>query len=292
VSERQRLIEAVADVDETLGDLYLNDTDPATLSTRLHPSALRAAIRRALVSLRADCAVLCGAAARNRGVQPLLDAVVQYLPSPLDRPPVRAHPVWDGRGLRPTATEAEPVLRFPDPRAPLCALAFKVRHTEQAARMSASATADAVAAGASVYVRVYSGTLRSREVLRNTGGVAVSTATVGGLHATGPSDSVLALSTGADSSSRAEVFDQRVHRIVEVQAEDVRDVDLIEAGNIGALFGLNNTRTGDTLTAPLPQSSSKSTEAAHLVKLSGIPAPEPVFFAAVETNTSNDEVRS
>jgi len=83
---RERLLETVADCDESIMESYLDGRD-------ITESQLRKAIRKAGLELKL-VPVLCGAAFRNKGIQPLLDAVVDYLPSPLDIPPVRGrHPL-------------------------------------------------------------------------------------------------------------------------------------------------------------------------------------------------------
>jgi len=105
---RERLVETLAELDDELLESYLSDA-------RIGEEELHRAVRRLTLSLRA-VPVLCGAAFRNKGVQPLLDAVVHYLPSPLDVPPVK------GINL---ITGAEEV-RAADPSEPLAALVFKL----------------------------------------------------------------------------------------------------------------------------------------------------------------------
>jgi elongation factor G len=124
---REKLVETVADADDAVAEIYLagQPVDAATL---------RAAIRRATIA-RKLVPVLMGTALRNKGVQPLLDAAVDFLPSPLDVPPVH--------GVRPNNPE-EKVERGPDDKAPLAALAFKVAMFE---------------GRKTVFVRLYSGTL-------------------------------------------------------------------------------------------------------------------------------------
>lgn len=113
---------------------------------------LKAAIRRITLTGNAQAvALLCGSAYRNKGVQSLLDAVIDYLPSPLDRPPVTA------QLLKPKKVKSElqsTVQREPLPSEPLLALAFKVQHNAMR--------------GFVVYLRVYSGVLTSKMPLRNT----------------------------------------------------------------------------------------------------------------------------
>ncbi len=130
---RDALCAAVAEQDDALADAWL-------ARGTLAPTELSAALRRATLSGRL-MPVLCGAALRNVGVQPLLDAAVDWLPSPIDLPPVR--------GRTPRGAQAE---RPPRGDAPACALAFKVFHD---------------AHGDLVYFRLYSGTVRDGDVLVN-----------------------------------------------------------------------------------------------------------------------------
>ncbi|TAH34923.1 MAG: elongation factor G [Planctomycetota bacterium] len=132
---RTSLCEAVAETDEALLEAYLT---AGSLSAEQLRHGLRAAtLRGALVP------VLCGSALRYSGIQPLLDAVLDWLPSPLDRPPVRGHDPADA---------ARAIERAPAADAPLCALAFKVFHDPH---------------GDLVYLRIYSGTLREGDQVHN-----------------------------------------------------------------------------------------------------------------------------
>jgi elongation factor G len=131
---RNRLVETVAEHDEGLLAAYLDNPDPPA------PEIL-AAVRRQTIT-RAVTPVLCGSALRNKGVQPLLDAVIDLLPSPADLPPVR--------GTNPRTGEQE--AREPKPGAPLCALAFKVMTAEDR-RLT--------------YFRVYSGRVRAGDTVLN-----------------------------------------------------------------------------------------------------------------------------
>ena len=141
---RTALIEALGEVDERIMEMYLED-EGASIGT----DDLKAALRRATLSLK-GFPVLCGSSLRNKGVQPLLDAVVDFLPSPLDLPPVKAKLAGEVEaGTEPTLLE-----RRPSPTDPFLALAFKVVHDPHR--------------GALVFFRVYSGTLKAREALTNT----------------------------------------------------------------------------------------------------------------------------
>jgi elongation factor G len=132
---RERLVEAAANFDDALMELVLTDVEPS-------PDQLRAALRKGTLSLDI-VPVLCGSAFRNKGVQPLLDAVVAYLPSPVDVPPVLG--VVPGTG--------EPVTRAPSEEQPLAALAFKIMTDPYAGQLT--------------FLRVYSGVLSSGSYVLN-----------------------------------------------------------------------------------------------------------------------------
>jgi elongation factor G len=133
---RERLLEAVADQDEELMMLYLEGEE-------IDPEDLRAAIRKATLNIHMT-PVFCGSAFKNKGVQPLLDGVVDYLPSPLDVPPIPAQTL-DGE---------EVVTRAADENGPLAALAFKVQSDPHVGKLT--------------YIRVYSGTLKAGSYVMNT----------------------------------------------------------------------------------------------------------------------------
>ncbi|HMK77954.1 MAG TPA: elongation factor G [Thermodesulfobacteriota bacterium] len=129
---RSKLIESIAELDDHLTEKYLNGEE-------ISESEMKAAVRRATISMKA-VPVLCGAALRNQGIQPLLDAIVDYLPSPLDIPPVE--------GTNPVTGERE--IRMAKDEESLTALAFKVMMDEGRKL---------------VYIRIYSGVLKvGREV--------------------------------------------------------------------------------------------------------------------------------
>jgi elongation factor G len=133
---RERAIEAAADVDDALMARYLDGEE-------ISADALRAALRQATLRLRI-VPVLCGSAFRNKGVQPLLDAVVSYLPSPLDIPPVEGHkPDKDGATVR----------RKADDKEPFAGLAFKIATDKHVGQLT--------------YVRVYSGKVESGDQVLN-----------------------------------------------------------------------------------------------------------------------------
>jgi elongation factor G len=131
---RQQLIEAVADHDEEVMIAYLEGETIA-------PERLRAAVREATLDI-AITPVLCGSSFKNKGVQPLLDAVVDYLPSPLDVPAVAGLVPGDGEAMRETADDQ-----------PFAALAFKVAVDPYVGKLT--------------YFRVYSGTMKAGSYVLN-----------------------------------------------------------------------------------------------------------------------------
>ncbi|MBI2563735.1 MAG: elongation factor G, partial [candidate division NC10 bacterium] len=132
---REKLLEAVADQDEQMMHKYLE-------GEALSPEEIQAALRRATLQLKA-VPVLCGASFKNKGVQPLLDAVVAYLPSPLDLPPV------EGRNPKTAQTEQ----RRADEREPFAALVFKIMADPYVGQLA--------------YFRVYAGALESGSYIFN-----------------------------------------------------------------------------------------------------------------------------
>src|SRR6187401_1626830 len=133
---RHELFEKLADHDEALMEKFIAEEEPTV-------EELRRAIRAATLSNQ-GVPVLCGSAFKNKGVQLVLDAVVQYLPSPLDVPPLEGHKPFN---------EDEKVLRKPDDSEPFSALAFKIMSDPFVGRLT--------------YLRVYSGTLKSGDSVAN-----------------------------------------------------------------------------------------------------------------------------
>jgi elongation factor G len=137
---RDKLLEAIAENDEEMMELYLEGTEPQT-------EQLVAAIRRATIA-SAVTPVLCGSAFKNKGVQPMLDAIVDYLPSPVDIPAIKGHAVGD---------ESAVIERHADPSEPFSALAFKIMSDQHLGKLT--------------YIRVYSGRLEAgSQVLNSTKG--------------------------------------------------------------------------------------------------------------------------
>jgi elongation factor G len=127
---RDKLLETIAENDDEMMELYLEGTEPTD-------DQLDAAIRRATISSKVN-PVLCGTAFKNKGVQPMLDAIVAYLPSPLDIPSIKGHAVGN---------EEIAVERHADPAEPFSALAFKIMSDQHLGKLT--------------YIRIYSGTLET-----------------------------------------------------------------------------------------------------------------------------------
>ena len=137
---RAKLLETLAEVDDAVMEKYLEGEEVST-------AEIKAGIRRAIISSTTEhtvTAVLCGSAFKNKGVQPMLDAVVDYLPSPLDIGAVQGHSVKD---------ESVMETREPEFDASFSALAFKIQTDPHVGRLT--------------YIRVYSGTLTSNQAVIN-----------------------------------------------------------------------------------------------------------------------------
>ncbi len=208
---RAELCEKIADIDEGVMEAYLENGD-------LTAEELRSAIRRQVVA-GAFVPVLCGTAFKDKGIQPLLDAVVDYLPAPTDRPPVAATDLKSGTA----------VTRKHDPQELLTALVFKI----------ASDTY-----GRLFFVRVYGGILKK----------------------------------GANVYNPRTKKRERVMKIVRLFADDRTEVDELRAGDIGAIVGLKDATTGDTLCAEMKP-----------CYLERITAPQPVMFLAIEPKSGADK---
>jgi elongation factor G len=137
---RDRLIETISENDEEMMELYLEGSEPGE-------EQLIAAIRRATIT-GGVTPVLCGSAFKNKGVQPMLDAIVDFLPSPVDIPAIKGHKVGDEEAV---------IERHADPAEPFAALAFKIMSDQHLGKLT--------------YIRIYSGTLEAgKQVLNSTKG--------------------------------------------------------------------------------------------------------------------------
>ena len=214
VQSRARLVEKIAELDDNLIDKYLMEEE-------ITVDELKAALRRAVLASQAT-PVFCGSALRNKGVQQVLDAVIDYLPSPMDIPPVN--------GTNPT-TQAE-VQRLAEDDQPMSALVFKIVTDPYVGRLA--------------YFRVYSGTVTQGAMVYNS------------------------------IKGRRE----RIGRLLRMYADRREDITEVQAGDIGAVLGLKESFTGDTLC-----------DAANPIVLESISFPEPVIAVAIEPKTVADQDR-
>ncbi|MBQ9468654.1 MAG: elongation factor G [Clostridia bacterium] len=205
---RQALIEAVAEQDDTLFEKFCNGEEPTK-------EEIKRALRVGTVNNKV-VPVTCGTSYRNKGVQKLLDAIIDYMPSPTDIPPIR--------GTDPKTDEETE--RAADDGAPFSALAFKI------------ATDPFV--GKLCFFRVYSGSVKAGDTVYNS------------------------------SKGKRE----RIGRILQMHANDRKDIDVCYAGDIAAIAGVKCTTTGDTLC-----------DEGHPVILESMDFPEPVIRVAIEPKT-------
>jgi elongation factor G len=212
VSQRSELVEKIAELDDELTMKFLENQE-------ISNDELKTALRKAVLENRATPA-FCGSSLKNKGVQPLLDAVIDYLPSPLEVPPVKGIDPKTGNEIFRNTSEEEP----------LSALVFKIVSDPYAGRMA--------------YVRVYSGKL---------------------------SQGVMAYNV---SNKKKE----RIGRLLRVYADHREDVKEISAGDIGALLGMRQASTGDTICSSNNQ-----------ILLERIKFPEPVISVAIEPKTVADQ---
>jgi elongation factor G len=133
---RDALVETISENDEEMLELYLDGTEPTE-------EQLIAAVRRATIA-GAVTPVLCGSAFKNKGVQPMLDAIVDYLPSPLDVPSIKGHAL---------GSEEDEIERHADASEPFAALAFKIMSDQHLGKLT--------------YLRIYSGTLEAGKAVLN-----------------------------------------------------------------------------------------------------------------------------
>ncbi len=207
-----RMMEKVVAEDEKIMEDYLEGRE-------IPEEKLKEILRKAVLEYKL-IPVFCGSALKNKGVQPILDAVVDYFPAPDNMPPVE--------GVDPKTEEK--VERTADDKAPFASLAFKV------------ATDPYV--GTLTYFRVYSGTLKAGSYVLNS-------------------------NTGEK---------ERIGRIVRMHSAEREEVDQVFAGDIAAVVGLKNTRTGHTLCDP-----------ENPVILEQIEFPEPVISIKVEPKSKADQ---
>jgi elongation factor G len=208
---REKMIEAAVELDDDVMATYLDGQEP-------DEATLKRLIRKATIG-SIFFPVLCGSAFKNKGVQPLLDAVVDYLPSPLDVPPIKG---IDSKG--------QEIVRKADDKEPMAALAFKIM--------------DDPFVGTITFCRIYSGTMSS--------------------------------GSGAINSTKERK--ERIGRMLLMHANSREDIKEAFAGDIVALAGLKEVRTGDTLCDPQKQ-----------VILEKMEFPDPVIEIAIEPKSKADQ---
>ena len=211
---RAELLEKIVENDDALMEKYLAGEE-------IPVDDLKVSLRKSVIDYKI-VPVFCGSALKNKGVQFVLNAVVEYLPAPSDLPAVRGEDTKTGQEILVNHTDDEP----------LAAIAFKLQTDPFVGQL--------------IYTRVYSGRLESGSYVLNT-------------------------STGNK---------ERVGRILRMHANSREEIKEINAGDIAAIVGLKDTRTGHTLCSP-----------DRPVILENITFPEPVVSLKVEPKTKQDQER-
>ncbi|GAB3856326.1 elongation factor G [Nocardioides maradonensis] len=213
---REKLVETLAEADDDIMETYLEDGDVFDVPT------LKAAIRRATLADKLN-PILTGTAFKNKGVQPLLDAVVDYLPSPVDVDSIVGH--------KPNDESEEAVIeRKPSDTEPFSGLAFKIASDPHLGKL--------------IYVRVYSGKLEAGATVLNA------------------------------SNGKKE----RIGKVYQMHANKREEIASVGAGQIVAVMGLKDTKTGHTLCDPQ-----------NPVVLESMTFPAPVIEVAIEPKTKSDQ---
>ncbi len=208
---REKLLELLADYDEDFMMQVLEGEEPSVEDIKR--------VMRIAVCNGDFFPVLCGSAYKNKGVQPMLDAVVDYLPSPVDIPSING-----------TTLDGEPDVRHASDDEPFAALAFKVMTDKYVGKLT--------------FFRVYSGVADSGSYVLN------STKDV----------------------------KERFGRLMQMHANNRKEIPQVYAGDIAAAVGLKNTTTGDTLSDP-----------DHPIILEQMEFPEPVIELSLEPKTKADQ---
>ncbi|WP_158858343.1 elongation factor G [Lunatibacter salilacus] len=209
---REHLLEAVADYDESLMEKFFEDPDSIT------EAEILAALRQATIDLKI-VPMVCGSSFKNKGVQTMLDLVMELLPSPMDKDDITAHGV---------DSEEEVVIR-PNESEPFVGLAFKIATDPFVGRLC--------------FVRAYSGVLESGSYIHNT-----------------------------RSGNK-----ERISRVFQMHANKQNQIDSLRAGDIGAVVGFKDIKTGDTLC-----------DEKRKVVLESMVFPEPVIGYAIEPKKQAD----
>ncbi|MFP6558218.1 elongation factor G [Paraburkholderia sp. B3] len=209
---REKMVEAAAEADEVLLEKYLEDHESLT------EEEIKGALRKRTIA-NEIVPMLCGSAFKNKGVQAMLDAVIDYLPSPVDIPAILGHDLHD-----------KEIERHPSDDEPFSALAFKIMTDPFVGQL--------------IFFRVYSGVVESGDTVLN-----------------------------ATKDKK-----ERLGRILQMHANERKEIKEVRAGDIAAAVGLKEATTGDTLCDP-----------AHAIVLEKMIFPEPVISQAVEPKTKADQ---
>ena len=205
---REKMVEAIAETDDTLMEKFISEEE-------ITVDELKAALRKAVIA-NEIIPVCCGTSFKNKGVQKLLDAIVDYMPSPVDIPAIK--------GKIPDSDE--PAERHPSDSEPFSALAFKIMTDPYVGRLC--------------FFRVYSGTVEA--------GTTVYNSTKG--------------------------TRERMGRLLQMHANDRKDIDCCYSGDIAAVVGIKNTTTGDTFC-----------DEKNPIILESMEFPDPVIRVAIEPKT-------
>ena len=205
---RAAMVEAIAETDDELFEKFCEGEE-------ISVPELKAALRRATIANQL-VPVVCGTSYKNKGVQKLLDAIIDYMPSPLDIPPVKGIDPETGDETERRASDDEP----------FSALAFKIMTDPYVGKLC--------------FFRVYSGKIEAGQV-------------------------------GWNPEKRIR---ERFGRILQMHANERKDIDAVYTGDIAALIGTKNTTTGDTLC-----------DENHPIILEQMEFPEPVISVAIEPKT-------
>ena len=209
---REKLMEALSDFDDEFAMKYLEGEE-------ISEEEIKAVIRKATIACKM-CPVTCGTSYRNKGVQPMLDAVVDFMPAPTDIAAIK--------GVNPDTGEEDS--RPSSDTEPFAALAFKIMADPYVGKLA--------------FFRVYSGTLSSGSYVFN--------------------------------STKGKK--ERIGRILQMHANNRKELDIVYSGDIAAAVGLKDTTTGDTLC-----------DENHPIILESMEFPDPVISVAVEPKTKNDQ---
>ncbi|NQT65067.1 MAG: elongation factor G [FCB group bacterium] len=212
IKKRNQLLEHITEYDDNLMEKYLEEKE-------ITEQEIVGAIRTGVIKHQ-FVPVLCGSSLKNKGVQLLLDAISNYLPSPLDVPPA----------IGTKENSNEEIFIQPDPQKPFSALAFKVQVDKFVGKL--------------IYIRVYSGTIKRGDSIVN------------------------------QTTSKKE----RISRVLQVHSNKKKDIFELEAGDIAALVGPKEIKTGDTLT-------SNDLD----ILLAPITFPDSVISIAIEPKTKADK---